>query len=232
MIDLGSETAETLEMYGTEPGKPGFATNCLLARRLVERGVRFVQLYHTEWDHHGTPGQTLTSDLDQVCRDIDQPCAALIKDLKTRLDKLPPFTSQATMLRTCEEKTLDWFIREVKEAKDKDALLATLAESHRVLKSGGRLIVLMPNIRYLPGRYWDFLDHHLPLTHVSLVEALGLTGFRPEKVIPRFLPYTVKDARVSIPTAAIALYLRFPPAWRILGKQMLVVATAGELPAG
>jgi hypothetical protein len=84
LIDLGSETAETLKMYGTEPGKPGFATNCLLARRLVERGVRFVQLYHTDWDHHGGPGQTLAGDLDQVCRDIDQPCAALIKDLKSR----------------------------------------------------------------------------------------------------------------------------------------------------
>ena len=84
LIDLGSETAETLKMYGAEPGKPSFANNCLLARRLVERGVRFVQLYHTDWDHHGVPGQTLTRDLDQVCRDIDQPCAALIKDLKTR----------------------------------------------------------------------------------------------------------------------------------------------------
>jgi Protein of unknown function (DUF1501) len=84
LIDLGSETTETLNMYGAEPGKPSFASNCLLARRLVERGVRFVQLYHTDWDHHGVPGQTLTRDLDQVCRDIDQPCAALIKDLKTR----------------------------------------------------------------------------------------------------------------------------------------------------
>ena len=84
LIDLGSETAETLKMYGAEPGKPSFANNCLLARRLVERGVRFVQLYHTDWDHHGVPGQTLTRDLDQVCRDIDQPCAALIKDLKAR----------------------------------------------------------------------------------------------------------------------------------------------------
>jgi Protein of unknown function (DUF1501) len=84
LIDLGSETAETLKLYGTEPGKPGFATNCLLARRLVERGVRFVQLYHTDWDHHGVPGQTLTRDLDQVCREIDQPCAALIQDLKRR----------------------------------------------------------------------------------------------------------------------------------------------------
>jgi Protein of unknown function (DUF1501) len=84
LIDLGAETAETLKMYGAEPGKPSFANNCLLARRLVERGVRFVQLYHTHWDHHGLPGQTLSHDLDGVCRDIDQPCAALIKDLKSR----------------------------------------------------------------------------------------------------------------------------------------------------
>jgi hypothetical protein len=84
LIDLRSETPETLKLYGVEPGQPGFATNCLLARRLVERGVRFVQLYHTEWDHHGNPGQTLNRDLDQVCRDIDRPCAALIRDLKSR----------------------------------------------------------------------------------------------------------------------------------------------------
>jgi Protein of unknown function (DUF1501) len=84
LIDLGSETAETRKLYGAEPGKPSFANNCLLARRLVERGVRFVQLYHTDWDHHGVPGQTLTRDLDQACRDIDQPCAALIRDLKAR----------------------------------------------------------------------------------------------------------------------------------------------------
>jgi hypothetical protein len=84
LIDLGSETAETLKLYGAEPGYPSFANNCLLARRLVERGVRFVQLYHTEWDHHGSPGQTLNRDLDEVCRAIDKPCAALIKDLKAR----------------------------------------------------------------------------------------------------------------------------------------------------
>ena len=84
LIDLRSETPATLRMYGAEPGRPSFANNCLLARRLVERGVRFVQLYHTDWDHHGVPGQTLTKDLDTVCREIDQPCAALIKDLKAR----------------------------------------------------------------------------------------------------------------------------------------------------
>jgi hypothetical protein len=84
LIDVSGETAETLALYGAEPGKPSFANNCLLARRLVERGVRFVQLYHTEWDHHGTPGQTLVGDLDKVCREIDRPCAALITDLKRR----------------------------------------------------------------------------------------------------------------------------------------------------
>jgi hypothetical protein len=84
LIDLSGESRATLSLYGAEPGKPSFANNCLLARRLIERGVRFVQLYHTEWDHHGSPGQTLNKDLDQVCRDIDQPCAGLITDLKQR----------------------------------------------------------------------------------------------------------------------------------------------------
>jgi hypothetical protein len=84
LIDLRGESKETLALYGVEPGKPSFGANCLLARRLVERGVRFVQLYHTDWDHHGAPGQDLSGNLDTVCRDIDRPCAALIKDLKSR----------------------------------------------------------------------------------------------------------------------------------------------------
>jgi hypothetical protein len=84
LIDLGGETRQTLVMYGAEPGKVSFANNCLLARRLVERGVRFVQLYHTDWDHHGGQGANLRDSLDQVCREIDRPCAALVRDLKRR----------------------------------------------------------------------------------------------------------------------------------------------------
>jgi hypothetical protein len=84
LIDLSGETQQTLHMYGAEPGKVSFANNCLLARRLVERGVRFVQLYHTDWDHHGGQGANLRDSLDQVCREIDRPCAALIHDLKRR----------------------------------------------------------------------------------------------------------------------------------------------------
>jgi uncharacterized protein (DUF1501 family) len=80
LIDFQKESPETLAMYGAEPGKASFANNCLLARRLVERGVRFVQLYHTDWDHH----DDLTKPLDQVTREVDRPSAALIKDLKQR----------------------------------------------------------------------------------------------------------------------------------------------------
>ena len=78
LIDLAREDQKTLELYGAVPGKPSFANNCLLARRLVERGVRFVQLYHTDWDHHGGGGDNLTTGLDRVCREVDQPAAALV----------------------------------------------------------------------------------------------------------------------------------------------------------
>ena len=84
LIDISGETQATLDFYGAKPGQASFANNCLLARRLVERGTRFVQLYHTNWDHHGGPGETLTKDLEKVTHDVDQGCAALIRDLKSR----------------------------------------------------------------------------------------------------------------------------------------------------
>ncbi len=80
LIDISKESKDTLSMYGAEPGVASYANNCLLARRLVERGVRFVQLYHTDWDHH----EDLAKPLETVCRQIDQPTAALLKDLKQR----------------------------------------------------------------------------------------------------------------------------------------------------
>jgi hypothetical protein len=84
LIDIAGESRTTLDLYGAEPGGSSFANNCLLARRLVERGVRFVQLYHTNWDSHGGPGENLQGDFEKVCRDVDQACAALVKDLKQR----------------------------------------------------------------------------------------------------------------------------------------------------
>ncbi len=82
LMDISKEPKHVLDQYGAMPGKASFANNCLLARRLVERGVRFVQLYHTDWDHHGGPGQTLGKDIERVCDQTDQASAALIKDLK------------------------------------------------------------------------------------------------------------------------------------------------------
>jgi hypothetical protein len=83
LADLSKESRETIEMYGAEPGKRSFANNCLLARRLVERGVRFVQLYHRGWDNHGTgPGDDIVTRLPKLCQEVDQAAAALVKDLK------------------------------------------------------------------------------------------------------------------------------------------------------
>jgi len=80
LMDLSGESKQTLELYGADPAKPSFARNCLLARRLVERGVRFVQLFHEAWDQHGN----LANDLKKNCGDTDKPSAALVADLKQR----------------------------------------------------------------------------------------------------------------------------------------------------
>src|ERR1043166_6064989 len=80
LMDLAKEPQHILDMYGAEPGKTSFASSCLLARRLVERGVRFVQIFHEAWDQHGN----LTADIKKNCEKTDRPCAALIKDLKAR----------------------------------------------------------------------------------------------------------------------------------------------------
>jgi len=85
LMDTGDETQETLDLYGIEDAnETSFARNCLLARRLVERGVRFVQLYDTNWDHHGGPTENLEKHLPEKCRDVDQPAAALVRDLERR----------------------------------------------------------------------------------------------------------------------------------------------------
>lgn len=85
LTDISKESQATLEMYGAEKGKPSFANNCILARRLVERGVRCVQLYHRGWDNHGTSTyDDIKHRLPSLCKETDQAAAALIKDLKQR----------------------------------------------------------------------------------------------------------------------------------------------------
>ena len=80
LVDIAKEPKHILDMYGAQPGKPSFANTCLLARRMVEKGVRFVQIFHEAWDQHGS----LVKDLKENCKDTDRACAALIRDLKAR----------------------------------------------------------------------------------------------------------------------------------------------------
>jgi SAM-dependent methyltransferase len=105
---------------------------------------------------------------------------------------------------------------------DKASLARTLAQAYRCLKPGGRLICLGPNIKFLPGAYWDFWDHYLPLTELALQEGCELTGFQTERVIARFLPYSMSQG-FTPPLFFLRLYLKLPLAWRLLGKQFLVI---------
>jgi SAM-dependent methyltransferase len=106
---------------------------------------------------------------------------------------------------------------------DKLAMRNTLREAHRCLRPGGKIITLGPNIKFVPGAYWDFWDHFLCLTEMSVAEALLNNGFRVKRSIARFLPYSMVN-RPQFPMAILRAYLAMPFLWRIFGKQFLVVA--------
>ncbi|MDP2652242.1 MAG: class I SAM-dependent methyltransferase [bacterium] len=106
---------------------------------------------------------------------------------------------------------------------DKHVLARTISEAKRCIKPNGRIIAMGPNIKYVSGAYWDFIDHHIPLTEQSLSEVLTHQGFQIEKCIDKFLPYTMASGP-QYPIIFLATYLRTPIAWRIFGKQFLVIA--------
>ncbi len=106
---------------------------------------------------------------------------------------------------------------------DKDSIASVLIEAHRVLAPGGRVMALGPNIKHVPGAYWDFWDHTIPLTEKSLAEAFSISGFTVKEAIGKTLPYTMSNVR-EMPTIILRTYLRLPLAWRIFGHQFLVVA--------
>jgi len=105
--------------------------------------------------------------------------------------------------------------------RSKDDVLKTISEIFRVLKPGGKILVLMPNIKYACREYWDYFDHNIPLSDKSLVEALQISGFEIDQVIPRFLPYSTQS-KIPQYSLLIKLYLKLPLIWKIMGKQMFV----------
>ncbi len=133
----------------------------------------------------------------------------------------------------CKATNLDSVIKEkadvvftsnfLEHLPDKKTLDVFLDQVMTVLKPGGKYLILGPNLRYLPGQYWDFYDHHLGLTHLSLSEALQLKGFNIRICIDRFLPFTTQGTLPTQPWLVWA-YLKMPFVWKLLGKQFFIVA--------
>ena len=105
---------------------------------------------------------------------------------------------------------------------DKAHVERSVAEAHRCLKPGGLIICLGPNIKYLPGAYWDFWDHFSPLTELSVSELLALRGFGIHLQLARFLPYSMSTGW-NPPLFFTKWYLRLPLFWPLFGKQFLVI---------
>jgi SAM-dependent methyltransferase len=105
---------------------------------------------------------------------------------------------------------------------NKEQVVSAIKLCHEYLVPGGKLLILQPNIKYVQGAYWDFIDHKVPLTDLSLIEAGRLCRFTVSSVLPRFLPYTTQS-RIPQHPALVFLYLKLPVAWFLLGKQSFLV---------
>lgn len=123
-----------------------------------------------------------------------------------------------------ESETLDVIFTSnfLEHLPDKSSLERTISEARRCLKPNGLLICVGPNIKYVPGAYWDFWDHYVPLTEMSLSELIKMSGFSIELCIGRFLPYSMSAGRTP-PLLLVKLYLKMPFVWPLFGKQFLVI---------
>ena len=121
---------------------------------------------------------------------------------------------------------LAFFSNYLEHLPSTEAVLQQLRVAFALLKPGGRVLILQPNIRLVGGSYWDFIDHQTALTEKSLSEAARMAGFETKQIIARFLPYTTKS-RLPQNAVFVRAYLAFPPAWLVFGKQTLYL---GEKP--
>jgi len=159
-------------------------------------------------------GQKIAVDLNKKTRDKANKDVKVYLSLSTNLPK--QLTNKVDVVFTS-----NFF----EHLDSKNELIDTLKEIHRVLKPGGKLMILQPNIRLVGSQYWDYVDHTLPLTERSLYEALLLTDFKLEYQKVRFLPYTA-NSRIPAWSGLIRIYLRFPPIQFVMGKQTFMIARA------
>jgi len=139
------------------------------------------------------------------------------------------FSCSAAHIDSLSDNSIDvaFISNFLEHLKTKQEVLEVLLEVHRVCRVGGRVLILQPNIRYVNQQYWDFFDHHTPLSDRSLAEALKMTGFEIDKIYPRFLHYTTKSALPQY-DLLVKLYLRVPLVWRLLGKQAFIVGRRSQ----
>lgn len=140
-------------------------------------------------------------------------------------DEVEFYLTAADKLDKIEDESIDVVFTSnfLEHLPDKSTCDAVFQEVRRKLRPGGCFMILGPNIRYAYKEYWDYYDHYLPLSHLSLAEGLQAAGYDVEELIPRFLPYTMNN---SLPTGdfLIRVYLALPFVWPLFGKQFFAIA--------
>jgi SAM-dependent methyltransferase len=159
-----------------------------------------------------TAGRKIAVDLREVAAHLDPDVEFIRSDGLALLDHIPAGSVDVAFMSNYLE-----------HLRSRDDVLEQLKVAARLLRPGGRLIVLQPNIRLVGFSYWDFFDHQTALTERSLEEAAITAGFDTERLIARFLPYTAKS-RIPQNALLVRAYLRLPPVWLLFGRQTLLVA--------
>lgn len=167
---------------------------------------------YCEFINHIRAGRKIAVDLNPDARQHAGDDVEVVLSSTTRIESLPDDVADVV------------FASNFLEHLTREDILATLREVRRLLKPGGRFLILQPNIRYCKEDYWQFFDHITPLCERSLSEALETTGFDVPYVLGRFLPFTTQG-RLPNSIALLRLYLKLRPAWRVFGQQSFLIAT-------
>lgn len=199
-------------------------------RRRAEKAAiwRVLARYLQRYVAADKPALDLACDSGDFIRNIEasERWATDVRDVRDRLPSDVHFV-QADGLELAQHLPADHFgtvliSNYLEHLPNGTAVIEQLRVVRGLLGPGGHVVIVQPNIRLVGGRYWDFVDHHVPLTERSLVEAANAAGLRTTKLVTRFLPYTT-SSRVPRHPLLVRLYLAFPPAWWLLGKQTLYV---------